>query len=81
MGKNKRSPLAQAVATAPSLEPANYPEEVVVRKASNGGYIVRTSGGKVSPYPGEEEVYRGLAGVLKCMKAHFADKEEYKEED
>jgi hypothetical protein len=64
------------VATAPSLDKAVYPEEVTVRKASNGGYIVRTSGGKVSPYPGEEEVYRGLAGVLKCMRAHFADKEE-----
>lgn len=63
----------------PSMPPR--PEKVTVTKAANGGYIVRPSGGKVSEYDAEDEVYKGLAGVMKCMKSHFADKEEYKEED
>jgi hypothetical protein len=52
------------------------PEKVTVTKAANGGYIVRKSGGKVSEYDAEDEVYKGLSGVKKCMKEHFADKDE-----
>lgn len=81
MGKNKRSPLSKAVAMPMMDKMPPRPEKVTVTKAANGGYIVRPSGGKVSEYDAEDEVYKGLAGVMKCMKSHFADKEEYKEED
>lgn len=82
MGKNKRSPLTQAVSKPmdmPSMPPR--PDKVTVTKAANGGYIVRKSGGKTSEYDAEDEVYKGLSGVKKCMKEHFADKGEESEEE
>lgn len=63
----------------PSMPPR--PDKVMVTKAANGGYIVRKSGGKVSEYDAEDEVYKSLSGVKKCMKEHFSDNEEDSKED
>ena len=82
MGKNKRSPLSKATEGMPMAMPSMppRPDKVTVTKAANGGYIVRKSGGKVSEYDAEDEVYRGLSGVKKCMKEHFGDKAEEESE-
>lgn len=84
MGKNKRSPLAQlaGLSVNPVPDKTDYPMRAEIRQASNGGFIVMVSGGKIQPYPGEEKVYDDMGGVMHCLEDHFGKgKKESSEKD
>lgn len=59
----------------------DHPDEMTVRKAENGGFIVKPSGGKVSNYNAKDHVYADLAGVMECMESHFGGKKKDKSGD
>jgi hypothetical protein len=56
-------------AEAPSMP--TRPKSVTIREAKNGGFIVKRSGGNTSEYDADDEVYKGLAAVKKCLAEHF----------
>jgi len=85
MAKSKVNSMASRIMDAKQpqtmpMEKTDYPKTAEVRQADNGGFIVKTSGGKVSPYPGEEKVYADLGGVEECLGKHFGKKGSKSEE-
>ncbi len=80
MGKKSRSVIRDSVKSAPT--PAlgmmdkmpDQPKKVQITEASNGGFIVRPSGGQKSEYNAPDEVYESMDGVKTCLEKHFGGK-------
>lgn len=80
MGKNKRSPLSQAMANpVPYKEPEQEPT-MEIRRAKNGGYIVSMVG-KTGYSSRKEHVYPKLSGLLSCVREHFGESKDEGGED
>lgn len=68
----KKGILAKIQSSAPqAMSMPDQPMEAVVRKAANGGYIVKPYGGQVQSYNAPEKVYDDMEGVMECLNDHF----------